>query len=423
MDVAIVVIGDELLIGQVVDTNSGDIARMIAPAGWTVKYVTTVHDDAAAIREAIEEAMSEVDIVLTTGGLGPTKDDITKATLRDIFGGEMVLDTDVLNHVRTVFKRRGLNMNSLTESQAVVPDSCKVIHNELGTAPVMWFERNGKVVVSMPGVPFETRHAFRNEVLPRLLERFGDRSVLEHRTLVVTDITESDLAEKLDGWERSLPPHFHLAYLPQAGYIRLRLDAAGNNKEALCVGLDGQVRWLADFLGSHLFSTSDLTPEQVLFEELRSRNLTFATAESCTGGNIAHRITMLAGVSEVFLGSVVSYSNNAKRELLGVDAATLNRFGAVSEAVAAQMAEGACRRLKADCAVATSGIAGPGGGSDEKPVGTVCMAFATPAGTVTETFRFPGDRSRVIDRASTMALIRIVQHLRRATSPANAPKP
>lgn len=413
MEIAVVVIGDELLIGQVVDTNSGDIARMVAPAGWTVRCVTTVHDDAAAIREAIDDAMSKADIVLTTGGLGPTKDDITKATLRDIFGGEMVLDRGVLNHVKDVFKHRGLNMNRLTESQAMVPDSCKVIHNELGTAPVMWFERDGKVLVSMPGVPFETRYAMRHEVLPRLLERFADRSVIEHRTLVLVDITESDLAERIASWEDSLPAHLHLAYLPQAGYIRLRIDGMGRDRGALCRELDEAVEWLCRNLNVHVLATEDSTPEQLLTGELKRLGRTFATAESCTGGNIAHRMTMLAGVSEVFQGGVVSYSNEVKAGVLGVDRSVIEANGAVSEQVASQMASGACRKLGADCAVATSGIAGPSGGSADKPVGMVCMAFAMPEGVHTETFRFPGDRGRVIDRASTMALIRMVQWLRK----------
>lgn len=412
MDISLIVIGDELLIGQVVDTNSGDIARMVAPAGWSVRQVRTVHDDAAAIRDAIEDSLAESDIVVTTGGLGPTKDDITKATLRDIFGGEMRRDAGVAAHIKEVFSKRGLRMNALTESQAMVPDSCRVIPNALGTAPVMWFERDGKVLVSMPGVPFETRHAFANEVLPRLLERFGERCVVKHRTLVVVDITESDLAERISGWEDSLPAGLHLAYLPQAGYIRLRLDCEGDNKENVHLLLDEAVQWLVDNLGRHVIATEDITPEQMLMNELQGRGLTFGCAESCTGGNIAHRMTMLPGVSEVFMGGIVSYSNRVKESVLGVCGSTLAAFGAVSEQVAGEMAEGILRTLGVDCAVATSGIAGPGGGTAEKPVGMVCMAFAVKDKTVTRTFRFPGSRSRVIDRASTVALIEMVKFLR-----------
>lgn len=257
MKIGIIVIGDELLIGQVTDTNSGDIARMIAPAGWQIGEVRTVHDDAEAIRRVIGEMMGLYDVVLSTGGLGPTKDDITKATLQGIFGGEMYEDAGVLAHVEEVFRKRGLKMNSLTRGQAMVPDSCIVIPNALGTAPVMWFEREGKVLVAMPGVPFETRHAFANEVLPRLLDRFADRSVLGHRTLVVVDITESDLAERLSEWEDGLQPELHLAYLPQAGYIRLRIDCAGVDNESVDRALDEAVQWLTDNLGSHILADED----------------------------------------------------------------------------------------------------------------------------------------------------------------------
>lgn len=412
MEVSVIVIGDELLIGQVVDTNSGDIARMIAPAGWSVKEVLTVHDDACAIREAICRCMASTDIVLTTGGLGPTKDDITKATLCDVFGGGMHLDSDVLANVNEIFRRRGLQMNELTRSQAMVPDACRVIPNDLGTAPVMWFERDGKVLVSMPGVPFETRHAFGVHVLPALLERFADRTVVEHRTYIVTDISESSLAEMLDGWEESLPSGMHLAYLPQAGYIRLRVDAAGEDRKALMEVLDDRCSALELIVGSHLLACGDFTPEQILMRLLQTRGLTMGTAESCTGGNIAHRMTMMSGVSDVFKGGVVAYSNDVKMRVLGVGEATLSDNGAVSEPVAREMAEGARRVLGCDVAVATSGIAGPGGATPGKPVGTVCMAIATPDATVSTTLHLPGDRARVIDRASTTAFIKLVQALR-----------
>ena len=412
MEVGIIVIGDELLIGQVVDTNSGDIARMIAPVGWTVGEVRAVRDDATAIRNAINNMMAKYRVVLTTGGLGPTKDDITKGTLVDIFGGELVLDESVLTQVYDVFRRRGLNMNALIETQAMVPSRCTVIPNALGTAPVMWFERDEHVLVSMPGVPFETRYVFANEVLPRLLDRFGERSVVEHRTLIVVDITESDLAERISDWEDGLAAELHVAYLPSPGYIRLRIDCVGDDVAVVKRNLDDAVQWLERNLAQHLLATDDLTPEQILMQELTSRHLTFGTAESCTGGNIAHRMTMLAGVSEVFMGSVVSYSNEVKMHQLGVQESTLQSFGAVSEEVAREMAQGACRAMNVTCAVATSGIAGPGGGSVEKPVGTVCMAFATPTGVTTRTFHFPGDRRRIIDRASTTALIEIIKQLR-----------
>ncbi len=412
MDVSVIVIGDELLIGQVVDTNSGDIARMITPYGWNVREVKTVHDDASAIREAIGDALSVSDIVLTTGGLGPTKDDITKAILCGIFGGGMHLDESVLANVNDIFRKRGLQMNELTRSQAMVPDACRVLPNDLGTAPVMWFERGGKVLVAMPGVPFETRHAFSRHVLPALLERFGDRSVIEHRTYVVVDISESALAEQLSEWEDALPAGFHLAYLPQAGYIRLRIDAVGASRDTLVGTLEELLCSLKKIVGDRILCEEDLLPEQMLMRLLNDHGLTMATAESCTGGNIAHRMTMLPGVSDVFKGGVVAYSNDVKMHVLGVKRQTLDAYGAVSEQTAIEMAKGASAALGADVAVATSGIAGPGGGSAEKPVGTVCMAVATPEGVSSTTLHLPGDRSRVIDRASTMALIRLVLALR-----------
>ena len=323
----------------------------------------------------------------------------------------MVLDSDTLENVREVFRRRGLHMNSLTESQAMVPSSCTVIKNELGTAPVMWFERNGKVLVAMPGVPFETRNAFSKEVLPRLLRHFGQTATILHSTLIITDITESDLAERIADIENALPPQLHLAYLPNPGYIRLRLDATGMEETRLHGMLSDAVSALRKNLGDKVLAEHDATPEEILKDILVEKGLTFATAESCTGGNIAHRFTMLPGASDVFAGGVVSYANEVKLNVLGVDAGIIATLGAVSEPVAAAMAEGACRVLGTGCAVATSGIAGPGGGTPDKPVGTVCMAFATPAGTHTVTVHLPGDRGRVIDRASTTALIGMIKAL------------
>ena len=411
MKATVLTIGDEILIGQIVDTNSVSIAKHLNAAGIVVAEKISVGDDGPRIAEAVRQAMAHSEVTILTGGLGPTKDDITKSTLRDIFGGEMVLDSDTLENVREVFRRRGLHMNSLTESQAMVPSSCTVIKNELGTAPVMWFERDGKVLVAMPGVPFETHHAFSREVLPRLLRHFGQTATILHSTLIITDITESDLAERIADIENALPPQLHLAYLPNPGYIRLRLDATGMKETRLHGMLSDAVSALRKNLGDKVLAEHDATPEEILKDILVEKGLTFATAESCTGGNIAHRFTMLPGASDVFAGGVVSYANEVKLNVLGVDAGTIATLGAVSEPVAAAMAEGACRVLGTDCAVATSGIAGPGGGTPDKPVGTVCMAFATPAGTHTVTVHLPGDRGRVIDRASTTALIGMIKAL------------
>lgn len=406
-----IAIGDELLIGQVTDTNSGEIARMIQPVGWELRAVHVVHDSADEIRKAIDRAMAESEVVLTTGGLGPTKDDITKKVLCDYFGGELRYDNSVLENILTVFEKRGLTINKLTEEQALVPTSCRVIQNRVGTAPIMWFEREGKVLVSMPGVPFEMREMMRSEVLPQLLAHFGSDVSIGHRTVIITDMTESAVAMALDDWEENLPAGIHLAYLPQPGLIRLRLDGQSTDKQLLDNELDRLTNELRERFGENVLCTEDMKPEEVVLQRLRKHNYTMATAESCTGGNIAHRITMIAGCSDVYLGSVVSYANEVKTGLLGVAAEVIERYGAVSEEVARLMAEGATRATGADCSVATSGIAGPGGGVEGKPVGTVCIAWHTPEGTWSETFHFPGSRDRVIDRASTTALLRLAQKL------------
>lgn len=415
MELSIIVIGDELLIGQVTDTNSGFIAREIDPEGWRVRDVHVVADDAEAITSAIDRAFSQSRVVITTGGLGPTKDDITKEALRSYFGGEMEFRGDVLDNVRRVFDRRGLKLNPLTEAQAMVPTSARVIQNEVGTAPIMWFEDTVRecVLVAMPGVPFETERMFAKEVFPRLRAKFPSAEVVRHHTLMVDGITESDLASLLAGFEESLPENLHLAYLPQPGLIRLRLDGSGRDAAELDALMAAKIAELKEIIGERLLFDGDLTPERILLKELTDRQLTVATAESCTGGNIAHLITSIPGSSAAMMGGVVSYTNDVKHRVLGVSSESLERFGAVSVPVVEQMADGARRVAAADVALATSGIAGPGGGSAEKPVGTVCIAVATPEGTVSDTFHFPGSRERVIERASHTAMILAIRAIRR----------
>lgn len=413
MNVSIIAIGDELLIGQVIDTNSGDIARHIAPYGWRVNDVQVVGDNADEILRAIDRAFESSDVVLTTGGLGPTKDDITKGTLCCYFGGELRHDPSVLENVKVVVAKRGLRLNDLTAAQAIVPTSCRVIQNRVGTAPLMWFERDGRVLVSMPGVPFETRTMFREEVMPMLLEKFASNVAIGHRTVIVTDWSESQLAMHLSAWEDALPPYLHLAYLPKPGLIRLRLDGQHSDGAFLDAELARCHDELLSLVGDTMICDGDKTMAEVLLDHLRRLGLTIATAESCTGGNIAHLITSIPGASESFMGSVVAYSNDVKERVLSVDGTTLAEHGAVSIPVVEQMARGAIARIGADCAIATSGIAGPGGAVPGKPVGTVCIAVTTPAGTVSDTFHFPGSRDRVIDRASTVALILAIKQLRK----------
>ena len=417
MQLSVIVIGDELLLGQVTDTNSGEIARHIAPYGWEVNDVQAVGDEAEEIRRAIDRAFELSDVIITTGGLGPTKDDITKGVLRDYFGGELVEDPAVLENVKQVVSSKGFKLNDLTAAQAIVPTSCRVIQNRVGTAPIMWFERDGKVLVAMPGVPFETREMFQSEVFPQLREKYRTNVDIEHAVLMVTDYTESGLAEYIAAWEEALPPHLHLAYLPKPGLIRLRIDGAHPDKAFITEEVRRAAAELHEMLGDAVIATDDLTPAQILLKECGRLGLTLASAESCTGGNIAHELTLIPGSSEVFVGSVVSYSNEVKMNLLGVGAKTLEENGAVSLPVVREMAEGVLRATGAKVAVATSGIAGPGGGSEENPVGTVCIAAAllTPEGMTlceAETYHFAGTRSRIIESSTTRALIKAIKLLR-----------
>jgi len=411
MKYSIVVIGDELLIGQVVDTNSGWIARHLRPYGWDAQSVKVVSDNAKEIRRAIDAAFEQTDVVLMTGGLGPTKDDITKATLCEYFGGELRLDEATLRNVEEVLVKRGLQMNELNHAQAMVPTTCEVIQNEVGTAPLMWFEKNGKVLVSMPGVPFETETMMQTAVIPKLMNHFMSDVNIEYRTLVVIDYSESVLALKLADFESELPEFVHLAYLPKPGMIRLRLSGSHPDGDLLVDTMTALVSQLHEILGKNIISDEDKMPAEILGDLLRRHHLTVSTAESCTGGNIAHTITEIAGSSEYFVGSVVSYCNEVKKNVLGVNENTLNTVGAVSESTVKQMSEGVSRLLHTDCAMATSGIAGPGGAEPGKPVGTVWMSAKCGDRIVTECRKFPGNRSRVIDRATTHVTLMLIKLL------------
>lgn len=415
MKISLVVIGDEILLGQVTDTNSGEIARTVSVANWTVSRVYTVGDNADEIKYAINAALETSDVVITTGGLGPTKDDITKSVLLDIFGGELVQNDDVLKNVEDVCCRRHIVLNDLTRTQALVPSTARIIQNRVGTAPVMWFEKKEgnkvKVLVTMPGVPFETSQMMREEVFPQLLSRFGSDVTVAHRYLLVYGIIESKIAEILDEWERTLPANLHLAYLPVPGYVKLRLDGIDKDGVRINALLDENAAKIKAILGDAVFADGDKTIAEILIERLRCKGYSLATAESCTGGNIAHAVTMIAGASDVYYGSVVSYANDVKIRVLGVDENVINTLGAVSEPVAEQMAKGVARVINADCSVATSGIAGPGGGTPEKPVGTVCIAVHTPQKDIVGTYFLPGNRGRVIDRATTTALIELIRLL------------
>lgn len=409
MNISIVIIGDEMLLGRVTDTNSGSISRAFNLHGWETARIFTVGDDASAIREAVDRAMEQSEVVVMTGGLGPTKDDITKGVLTDVFGGETVYNEDVAENIREIFKRRGLELNELTERQAIVPESCRVIQNRYGTAPIMWFERDNRVLVAMPGVPFETEGML-PEVVAQVCRRFSSADSYSHRTLIVGGISESALAMLLNDFELSLAEGMHLAYLPQAGYVRLRLDA----KNVAGSVVDHAYDRLKYVLGNLLLCEGDATPAQMVLELMKERGLTLATAESCTGGNIARSIISNEGASEVFSGSIVSYSNSVKANVLGVGTTELDNFGAVSQQVVEQMVEGVGRLMNVDCAIATSGIAGPGGGTPQKPVGTVWMAWKVGSRIISKVHHFAGDRNRVIERATNEALIELYRLIKGA---------
>lgn len=403
MKATIITIGDEILIGQIVDTNSVSIARHLNAAGIVVHEKESVGDDREAIVAALRRAMSTCEVTILTGGLGPTKDDITKRTLAELFGCELVRDQRVADHVRRMLESRGIAYNELNQGQSLVPAACTVLFNAYGTAPGMWFERDGRVVVSLPGVPYEMEHLMQDEVMPRLKERFTLRQIV-HRTLITSGLAESMLAERIAAWEEALPPYLHLAYLPSPDKVRLRLSAYEVEGATVAHEIEAQFDKLRTIIPQYILGYETATIQSVVHDLLTQRHLTLATAESCTGGAIAARFTALSGASAYFKCGWVAYSVEAKHKQLGVRIEDVERYDVVSEEVARAMAEGARQRAQADYAVATTDIAGPTGGTAERPVGTVWMAVAGPCGTTALCRQSGSDRSQVIDRASGFAI-------------------
>ena len=403
MKATIITIGDEILIGQIVDTNSASIARHLNAAGIVVAEKESVGDDRDAIVAALRRAMDGSDVTILTGGLGPTKDDITNRTLAELFGCELVRDERVARHVRRMLESRGIAYNDLNRGQSLVPACCTVLFNAHGTAPGMWFERDGRVVVSLPGVPFEMEHLMQDEVMPRLKARFALRQIV-HRTLITSGLAESMLAERIAGWEAALPPYLHLAYLPSPDKVRLRLSAYEVEGEEVAHEIEAQFEKLRTIIPEYILGYETATIQSVVHDLLTQRHLTLATAESCTGGAIAARFTAMPGASAYFRCGVVSYTVEAKHDLLGVSLDDIDRYGVVSEPVVRAMAEGMRRTAHADYAVATTGVAGPAGGTPECPVGTVWMAVAGPQGTVAVCRQSGSDRGQIIDRASGQAI-------------------
>lgn len=405
MDVEIITIGDELLIGQVVDTNSAWMGQALGNEGFHVTRKVTVGDVEADMLSAFGEAIGRSSIVLVTGGIGPTKDDITKKTLCRFFGTELRFSEEVLANIEEMFRTTGKEMNPLTRNQAYVPENCTVIQNQAGTAPVTWFEKDGKVLVSLPGVPYEMKWAMETEIIPRLKRKFRQDMYISHRTCWVSGYTESGLAMRLEKFEEELPPFITLAYLPTPGLIRLRLSAYYPDKATEDATMAEQAEKLRTLLKGNILAEEDKPIEELVGEMLRKKKLTFGTAESCTGGKIAALITSVAGSSAYFAGGIVSYSNKVKHQVLDVSNLSLDTYGAVSRQVVEEMAAGAMKTLNCDCAVATSGIAGPGGGTPDKPVGTVWIAAAWKDTVKSQVFHFGKNREQNITRAAHMALL------------------
>lgn len=390
----ITTIGDEILIGQIVDSNSAYISRSLNQAGIHIRRKYSIGDLRAAIFEALDDNLGHVDVIVFTGGLGPTKDDITKETLNDYFGGKLVRNEQVFESLDRFFKSLGRELTEPNLSQTMVPDVCTVLPNTRGTAPGMLFEKDGTLVFSLPGVPYEMEGMLDDEVLPLLFKRFGLPPVI-HKTVLTQGVPESTLMVKIKDWEDALDPRVKLAYLPSPGMVRLRLTATEHFDGAEAYVAD-RIQALLPYLGDRAYGYDTETMEEVVTALLAERNVTVSFAESCTGGYLAHKLTALPGSSRVFNGSIVTYGYEAKSGLLGVSDKILQAEGAVSEAVVRQMAEEVKRMFGAEYAVSTSGIAGPGGGTPDKPVGTVWIAVSGPNETVAKKFRFPGNRTRNI---------------------------
>jgi len=403
MKAQIITIGDEILIGQITDTNSAWMAEAITALGFAVTEMITISDEAQHMLRTIDNALAENDLVLITGGLGPTKDDLTKDVLTAYYKSKLVFDELVFSDIEKLFHSKGRKLSDLNRGQAEVPEACEAIRNSRGTAPGMWFDREGSVLVSMPGVPYEMKGMMEDVVLPKLRNRFQLPHIY-HRTILTQGIPESLLAHRLADWEHQLPTGIKLAYLPSAGLVRLRLSTTGPDRAALEEAIEAQVIPLKQILGDAIFGEDKTTLEETVGALLNERGQTVFTAESCTGGNIAQLFTSHAGSSSHFVGGVVAYSNDQKVQILGVDPEILSQHGAVSIPTVEAMARGALKISGSTWAVATSGIAGPDGGTEEKPVGTVCIAVAGPNGVTSEMHRFGALRSYNIRISSLTAL-------------------
>lgn len=403
MDAVIITIGEEILIGQIVDTNSAWMAQELNAIGVKVRKIISISDSAEQIKNSINQVIDKTDVVLVTGGLGPTTDDITKQTLAQMFGGELLVHEPTLEHIREIFAKRGLPLTNLNAKQAQVPSSCEVLHNPLGTAPGMWFNTNGKVIVAMPGVPFEMKEIMRQHVLPRFGAVSSTNSIV-HKTIHTFGLPESFLAEKLTKWESEMPKDIAVAYLPNPLSIRIRISSSGSNRSLIQQNINDQIVKLKQIIPESIFGYDEDSMASVVGNMLSNQRLKLSLAESCTGGTIAHLVTQLSGSSKYFMGGVVAYSNEAKINLLEVDSKLIDSNGAVSQQVVEAMAQGAMKKFDTDYAIATSGIAGPTGATPGKPVGTIWIAVASKNQTISKLYTFGNDRERNILRSSVTAL-------------------
>lgn len=399
----IITIGEELLIGQVVDTNSPWMGQKLNEIGIRICHKTSVGDIREDILHALSSACERAELILITGGLGPTRDDITKKVLCEFLDDTLRLDDVSLKNVERLFRLRGTGVTELNHKQAEIPSRCRAIENTIGTAPGMWMEEKGKLIISMPGVPAEMKLMMSEKIFPALKKRYNLPSLL-HRTVLTQGIGESALADLIDGWEVALPDYIKLAYLPASGMVRLRLSGFSEQEDELRKEMDAQIEALKVIAGNYVFGYENDTLESVVGSILRKNHATLSTAESCTGGYIAHRITSVPGSSDYYLGSVVAYANQIKESILAVDQSVLLTKGAVSEVVVRKMAEMAREKLGSDYAIATTGIAGPSGATAEKPVGYVWIAVSGPQGTIVKNLMLGTGRERVIRETCLYAL-------------------
>lgn len=407
---SIITIGDELLIGQTIDTNSAWIAQKLNQQGIDLRRRVAVGDEWQPIINALDDELNDAQLVIITGGLGPTADDITKPLLLHYFGGAMRTDARVLEHVKGIFAKRNRPMLERNLKQAEVPDTCTVLFNRLGTAPGMWFERDSKIVISLPGVPFEMVAIMEDEVLPRLLDKFESDAIIHH-TIVTVGEGESFIAEKIKLIEESLPTHIKLAYLPGAGMVKLRLTGKGPNEAALNESIIGYKNSIAEILKDIVIAMSDMPLESVLFEQFMLKGKSLGLAESCTGGYIAHHLTQVPGSSAYFKGGIVCYQTSIKENVLGVSPETIMVNGEVSEATAIELAKGAMEVLNVDCALSVTGLLGPEAAEDRVPVGTVWMAVASKDVVVSRKFVFHYDRIRNKEMAVSMGMLMIYKYI------------